>query len=117
VRNAKKTEAPRRTGALLVSLALSGEIRELGSWAGAGHELCDRIAIAFPHTQQHYLRPRRIFENVVNARTPFDFKEAGPPRIWPRWGTGLKQHAQFSNLLLRMISQVFHEGRVLSNCL
>jgi hypothetical protein len=28
----------------------------------------------------------------------------------------MKQHAQFSNLLLRMISQVFHEGRVLRNC-
>src|SRR5580698_657061 len=28
----------------------------------------------------------------------------------------MKQHAQLSNLLLRMISQVFHEGRVFRNC-
>jgi hypothetical protein len=28
----------------------------------------------------------------------------------------MKQHAQFSDLLLRMISQVFHEGRLFRNC-
>src|ERR1700676_31650 len=112
----RKTKKPRRGRSASQLFALSGEKQELRCRTGASHELCDRIALAVPHTKQHYFRPRGIFENVINVRTPFDFKEAGPTRIWPRRSTGMKQHAQFSNLLLRMISQVFHEGRVFRNC-
>src|SRR5579859_8299230 len=96
--------------------ALSGEKGKLRGWTGADNEIRDWIALAIPNAKQHHFRSCRIPENVINARTPFDFKEAGPARVWPRRGTGMKQHAQLSNLLLRMISQVFHEGRVFCNC-
>src|SRR5580704_2319470 len=112
----KTKKRPGRAETLLRCLCSQENSEKLRGRTGAGHELSNRIAFAIPHTKQHYFRSRRIFKNVINVRTPFDFKEAGPSRIWPRRSAGVKQYAQFSNLLLRMISQVFHEGRVFRNC-
>jgi hypothetical protein len=38
--------------------------------------------------------------------------ETGPARIWPRRRTHSEKLTQFSDLFLRMVSQVFHEGRL-----
>ena len=77
-RGRARLKAPRQGRSASQVLPLSGEKGKLRSRAGASHEIRDRIALAVPHTEQHYFRSRRIFENVINTRTPFDFKEAGP---------------------------------------
>src|ERR1700731_1670518 len=74
-----------------------------------------RIAFASPYAKQEQFRARRILKHVVRVRKAFHFIKARPARIWPRRCTHREKLTQFSDLLLRMVSQIFHEGRLFWN--
>src|SRR5882724_2366183 len=84
----------------------------LGSGAGTRHQRCYRVALAVPGSQEQHFRAGRILENVIGSRMPVDFVETGPARIGSRWRPPKQKQAQFSQLFLRVVSQIFHQGRL-----
>src|SRR5713226_10060847 len=89
--------------------------RELRGRARTGHYSRYRVAVAFPNAEQQYFRARRILEHIIGVRKPFDLVETRPPRIWPRRRTHSEKLTQLSDLFLRMVSQIFQEGRLFWN--
>jgi hypothetical protein len=84
----------------------------LSRWAGTRHQGGYRIVGAFPCAKQQHFAPAGILEHVVDVRKAFHFIKAGPAWIWPRGRAGNEKLAQFGNLFLRMVAQVFDEGRL-----
>jgi hypothetical protein len=82
---------------------------------GAGKRCQFGNVIAFPDPQQENLLASRIFENVKDIVLPFDFKESRPSRVRLRRRAVAQQPAQLNNLLLRVVVQVFDEGRSFCN--
>src|SRR5258706_1374922 len=95
----------------------SGSIakRDLCRWTGTRHHGGYRIARAVPYAEQQHFGACRILKHVVCARKAFHFIKAGPARIWPRRRTHSEKLMQFSDLFLRMVSQIFHDGRFFGN--
>lgn len=85
---------------------------ELRCRAGARHHGGYGIALTFPNAQQKHFRAGWILEHIIRARQSFHFIKTRPSRIWPRRRTHSEKLTQFSNLFLRMASQIFHEGRL-----
>src|SRR6266850_947674 len=100
------------------SVLLFSRIQEkgLGSGAGTRHQRCDRVALAIPGSQEQHFRAGRILENVIGGRMPVDFVKTGPARIGPCWCAPKQKQAQFSQLFLRMVSQIFHQRRLFGDC-
>jgi hypothetical protein len=84
----------------------------LSRWAGTRHQGGYRIVRALPCAKQQHFAAAGILENVVDVRKAFHFIKAGPARIWPRRGARNEKLTQFGNLFLRMVAQIFHEGRL-----
>jgi len=82
---------------------------------GAGNDRGYRIDPAFPYPEQQYFRASRILKHVVRVRKALHFIKARPARIWPRGGSHCEKLTQFSDLFLRMVPQIFHEGRLFGN--
>lgn len=83
---------------------------------GAGISRHFRYRIAFPHTDEQNLGPRRILKHIVHMANAFDFKEARAPRIWTGRSTGAQKKTQLGHLFVRMVSQVFQKGRLFCEC-
>lgn len=81
-----------------------------GRRAGASHKFRDRIA--FPDPQQKHLAAIGVFEDVIDAIRPGDFKEARAARIGTRRCAGGEEHAQFGEFLFCMVPQIFQNGRL-----
>src|SRR5260370_21809649 len=108
----KTEKASRLTPATLFGCWFSGaSLRDLCRWTGTRHQVSYRIAIAFPNAKQQHFRGCRILEHVVCARKAFHFIKTRPARIWPRRRARNEKLTQFSDLFLRMASQIFHDGR------
>src|SRR6266850_8050763 len=90
--------------------------RILGSGAGTRHQRCYRVALAIPGSQEQHFCAGRILEDVVGGRMPVDFVKTGPARIRPRWRAPDQKQTQFIELFLRVVSQIFHQGRLFGNC-
>src|SRR6266704_2153478 len=86
--------------------------RELCRRAGTPRHGGYRVALALPDAEQQHFCACRILKHIVRARKAFHFIKARPARIWPRRRTHGEKLTQFSDLFLRMISQIFHEGRL-----
>jgi hypothetical protein len=86
--------------------------RELSRGARTSHQRGYRVVRALPSTKQQHLASVRILENVVDVCKTFHFKKAGPAWIWPRGRACNEKLTQFVNLFLRMIAQIFDQGRL-----
>ncbi len=89
--------------------------RELCGRTGAGNDGGYRIDRAFPYPEQQHFRASRILKHVVRVREALHFIKARPARIWPRGRSRSEKLTQFSDLFLRMVPQIFHEGRLFWN--
>jgi hypothetical protein len=86
--------------------------RELSCRAGTRHQGSYGVAFALPDAKQQHFCASRILEHVVGVRESFDFVKTRPARIWPRRRTHSEKLTQFNDLFLRMVPQIFHEGRL-----
>src|SRR5260370_15575423 len=86
--------------------------RESCRRAGTCHHGGYRVALALPDAEQQHFCACRILKHVVRTRKALHFIKARPARIWPRRRPHSYKLTQFCDLFLRMISQIFHEGRL-----
>jgi len=70
------------------------------------------VALAIPGSQEQHFGAGRIFENVIGGRMAVDFVKTGR-RGSGRVGATPSEAAQFIELFLRVVSQIFHQGRCL----
>src|SRR5216684_4632737 len=112
-RKTKKRAGWEQPGRFFRLLILHSEGKEeLSRWAGTPHQGGYRIVRPFPRAKQQYLGAAGIFEHVVDVRKAFHFIKAGPARIWARRRARDEKLTQFGNLFLRMVAQIFDEGRL-----
>jgi len=84
--------------------------KQLRRRARAGDHFRDRIAV--PNAEEEDLAAVRIFKDVVDAVHAGNLKESGAARVRPRWRCATKQYSQLRHFFLRMISQIFQDGRL-----
>src|SRR5438477_12888443 len=89
--------------------------RELCGRTGAGNDGGYRVDRALPYPEQQHFRASRILKHVVRVRKALHFIKARPAWIWPRGRSRSEKLTQFSDLFLRMVPQIFHEGRLFWN--
>jgi len=111
----KKALRPGRSAFFWLCVLRSIAKKALCRRTGACHQGGCRIALASPYAKQQHFRACRILKHVVRARKAFHFIKARPARIWPRRRAHSEKLTQFIDLFLRMVSQVFHQGRLFWN--
>src|SRR5205807_10548039 len=90
------------------------EIRRRSSRrTGARHHFCDWITL--PNGNQQHFGARWILEHVIGVVAAGQLIKAGPTRIGLWWSAGGQKLAQFGNLLLRMVPQIFQNRRLFCN--